>query len=122
MDDSDLVLLHRLDAEPVVILGLSRSELLIVTGLALVVWIPVLQTATLMAGRWVMGIPLALGATVATVVIAGVFAARLKRQRPTGYLSLWLRLLLEDLGLTSSGIIRRNGAWDARRHRRDRSC
>jgi len=117
-DARELVSLTRLNYEPIVILGLNRTEVMILIGASLLLWLPVCQTFAALQGRWQSGIPLGLGFAVATIVVSGVVLARIKRNRPEGYYQQIVRLRLEDAGLYNTHLIRREGVWDIRHHQR----
>ncbi len=116
-DAQDLVLPHRLDFEPVIILGLTKSELLMVTGIAAIVCLPVGLVVGLVFGKWTMGLPMGFLATFVAVMMAGVVLAKVKRQRPAGYYQQQLKIALHDFGFRQSRLIRRDGLWAVRRHR-----
>lgn len=114
---ADLVLPHRLDFEPIIILGLTRTELLIVTVAAVAVCLPTGLVVGVTLGKWTMGLPVGFLAAFVWVVIAGVWLAKVKRQRPPGHYQQQVLIALHELGVGRSALIRSPGLWDVRRHR-----
>ena len=117
-DASDLVLPHRLNFEPIIILGLTKSELLTVTVLAVTVCVPAGLLFGVTVGKWTMGMPIGFLAAFVVIVIAGVGLAKVKRQRPSGYYQQQLIIALHELGVQKTWLVRHSGLWDVRRHRR----
>lgn len=105
------VLADRLNAEPNVFKGCSTTELGLIVGAAVLVWLPV---SVLVA--WVMGAPsMGLGMAGITIVLSVVVAAgvmqRLKRGRPDSYYRHAATLKLAKTGLLRSPYICRDGDW-----------
>lgn len=84
--------------------------------ISVIFWLPTVIAFMAVAGNWMHGVPLAMAMVVVTMVLGGKYLRKVKRQRPEGYYQLYMRLRAEDFSLTSTGIIRRSGVWDIRRH------
>ncbi len=115
-DAQDLVLPHRLDHEPIVILGLTKSELLLLTFVAAALCLPLGMVVGVVLGKWTMGLPIGFLSIVLVDVSVGVMLVRVKRQRPDGYYQQRLRIALQEWGLFRGDFIRHHGVWDVRRH------
>ena len=118
MSDTQEILADRLNAEPVIFRGCSSSELGMIVGVAVVLWLPLSLLLAWLLGAITMGFRLARVAPVATVVPYATLFQRIKRGRPEGYYQQRIRIRLHDLGLHRSPWVRRSGAWDIGRTRR----
>lgn len=99
----DHVLGARMNAEPPILKGCSSSELLMVAGVATLIWLPIGLLAAFFLGP--VTIALAGGLVVGTIYIgAGVFQ-RIKRGRPDGYYQHWIDGRLHRLGLRRSSFV-----------------
>jgi conjugative transfer region protein (TIGR03750 family) len=112
MPDRHDILADRLNAQPAIFKGCCSSELGIIAGTAMVVWLPLSLFLAGLMGAVTMGFGLAGIGIVGTVVgLASVFQ-RLKRNRPDGYYQQRLLLWLDERGVTRAPFVRRSGAWD----------
>ncbi len=105
------VLADRVDGEPPAILGLSTSEILIVSGVVGLVCLP----ATLLLGAMFGAVQIALGLT-GFLFLGGVYGGsvifrRLKRGRPIGYYQVRLAILMQRM-FGGNKFILRGGSWD----------
>ncbi len=112
MAGRDDILANRLNAEPPIFKGCASSELVVIVGVAALVWLPVCLLLAGAAGALTIGFGLAGGAIVGTVIGVATLFQRLKRNRPDGYYQQRVILWLHDRGLRRSPFIRRTGAWD----------
>ena len=71
-DAQDLVLPHRLNREPVVVLGLTRTELLTISVVATAGCIPAGALFGIAIGKWSLGLPIGFAAIAVVVVVTGV--------------------------------------------------
>lgn len=111
------ILADRVDGEPPAILGLSTTELLIVTAAVGVVVIPLLVAIGLLVGQ----LALALAGT-GFFFLGGVYGGsiifrRLKRGRPHGYYQIRAAILAQRW-LGTRTFILRGGHWDVGRNSR----
>jgi conjugative transfer region protein (TIGR03750 family) len=106
------ILADRLNAEPAIFKGCSSSELGMIVGLAIVVWLPFSLLLAWLLGAITMGFGIAGVGVVATVVVLATLFQRIKRGRPEGYYQQWLRIRLQRWGLYRTPWIVRSGAWD----------
>ncbi|MBR9910322.1 MAG: TIGR03750 family conjugal transfer protein [Gammaproteobacteria bacterium] len=106
------ILADRLNAEPAIFKGCSSSELGMIVGLAIVVWLPLSLLLAWMLGAVTMGFGIAGVGVVATVVLMATLFQRIKRGRPEGYYQQWLRIRLQTLGLYRTPWVLRSGCWD----------
>jgi conjugative transfer region protein (TIGR03750 family) len=106
----------RLNAEPAIFRGCSLSELMGLSALGAMIWLPFWLLLCGFFGLLMMGVGIALLSTIAWVVIGATVLQKLKRGRPIGYYTLNIRLRLEDLKLIPSSFVRRSGVWDIGRH------
>jgi conjugative transfer region protein (TIGR03750 family) len=117
MSDPQEILADRLNAEPVIFRGCSSSELGMIVGVAIVLWLPLSLLLAWLLGAITMGFGIAGVGVVATVVVCATLFQRIKRGRPEGYYQQRIRIRLHDLGLRRSPWVRRSGAWDIGRTR-----
>jgi conjugative transfer region protein (TIGR03750 family) len=118
MSDPQEILADRLNAEPVIFRGCSSTELGMIVGVAVLVWLPLSLLLAWLLGAITMGFGIAGVGVVATVVVCATLFQRIKRGRPEGYYQQRIRIRLHDLGLRRSPWVRRSGAWDIGRTRR----
>jgi len=112
MTDRHDILADRLNAEPAIFKGCSSSELGVIAGVAVLVWLPLSLMLAGLAGAVTVGFGMAGIGIVATVlVMAGLFQ-RLKRNRPDGYYQQRFVLWLDERGLKRAPFVRRSGSWD----------
>jgi len=112
MDTRDDILADRLNVEPVIFKGCSSSELGVIVGVAVVIWLPVSLILAGLMGAVTMGFGIAGVGVVATVVVMASLFQRLKRNHPDGYYQQQFSIWLHDHGLRRAPFIRRSGAWD----------
>lgn len=106
------ILADRLNAQPAIFKGCSSSELGVMAGVSVGVWLPLGLLLAGLMGAVTMGFGIAGVGTVGTVIaLAGVFQ-RLKRNRPDGYYQQRLLLWLDERGLKRAPFVRRSDAWD----------
>ena len=108
----DDILANRLNAEPPIFKGCASSELVVIVGVAALVWLPVCLLLAGAAGAVTVGFGMAGAAIVMSVMGAASFLQRFKRNRPDGYYQQRIMLWLHDRGLRRSPFVCRSGAWD----------
>ena len=106
------VLADRLNAEPAIFRGCSSSELGMMAGVAIVVWLPLGFLLAWLMRAATMGFGIAGVGVVGSVVILATLFQRIKRNRPEGYYQQWLRMRLHLLGLGRAPWVLRSGIWD----------
>ncbi len=112
MSHQQEILADRLNAEPVIFKGCSSSELGMIVGVSMLIWLPLSLMLAWLLGAITMGFGLAGVGVVATVVVCATIFQRIKRGRPEGYYQQQIQIRLHDLGLRRSPWVRRSGAWD----------
>jgi len=112
MSNDHETLADRLNAEPAIFKGCSSSELGMIVGLAIVVWLPLSLLLAWLLGAITMGFGIAGVGVVATVVVMATLFQRIKRGRPDGYYQQWLRIRLQTMGLYRTPWVLRSGSWD----------
>ncbi|RLA58285.1 MAG: TIGR03750 family conjugal transfer protein [Gammaproteobacteria bacterium] len=112
MSNDHEILADRLNAEPAIFRGCSSSELGMIVGLAIVVWLPFSLLLAWLLGAVTMGFGIAGVGVVATVVVLSTLFQRIKRGRPEGYYQQWLRIRFHRLGLYRTPWVLRSGSWD----------
>lgn len=112
MSDRDDILADRLNAQPAIFKGCSATELGVMAGAAVLVWLPLSLLLASLLGAVTMGFGIAGVGIVGTVLgLASIFQ-RLKRNRPDGYYQQRLHLWLDERGIKRAPFVRRSGAWD----------
>ncbi|MEZ5483189.1 MAG: TIGR03750 family conjugal transfer protein [Porticoccaceae bacterium] len=112
MSNDHEILADRLNAEPAIFKGCSSSELGMIVGLAIVLWLPLSLLLAWLLGAVTMGFGIAGVGVVATVVVMATLFQRIKRGRPEGYYQQWLRIRLQTMGLIRAPWVLRSGSWD----------
>lgn len=112
MTDDHEVLADRLNAEPAIFKGCSSSELGVIVGLAMLVWLPLSLLLAWLLGAVTMGFGFPGIGVVATAVVLATLFQRIKRGRPEGYYQQWLRIRLHTWGIFRAPWVLRTGAWD----------
>ena len=112
MSSDHEILADRLNAEPAIFKGCSSSELGMIVGLAIVIWLPLSLLLAWLLGAITMGFGIAGVGVVATVVALATLFQRIKRGRPEGYYQQWLRIRLQTMGLYRTPWGLRSGSWD----------
>ena len=112
MSNDHETLADRLNAEPAIFKGCSSSELGMIVGLAIVVWLPLSLLLAWLLSAITMGFGIAGVGVVATVVVMATLFQRIKRGRPEGYYQQWLRIRLQTIGLYRTPWVLRSGPWD----------
>jgi len=112
MSQQTEILADRLNAEPAIFKGCSSSELGMIVGISVLIWLPVSLMLAWLLGAITMGFGLAGVGVVVTVVVMATIFQRIKRGRPESYYQQWFRIRLQDLGLLRSPWVRRSGVWD----------
>ena len=112
MSNDHETLADRLNAEPAIFKGCSSSELGMIVGLAIVVWLPLSLLLAWLLGAITMGFGIAGVGVVATVVVMATLFQRIKRGRPEGYYQQWLRIRLHTMGLYRTPWVLRSGSWN----------
>ena len=82
MSNDHEILADRLNAEPAIFKGCSSSELGMIVGLAIVIWLPLSLLLAWLLGAITMGFGIAGVGVVATVVTLATLFQRIKRGRP----------------------------------------
>lgn len=112
MSNDHEILADRLNAEPAIFKGCSSSELGMIVGVAILVWLPLSLLLAWLLGAVTMGFGIAGVGVVATVVVMATLFQRIKRGRPEGYYQQWLRIRLQSMGLVRAPWVLRSGSWD----------
>lgn len=112
MSNDHEILADRLNAEPAIFKGCSSSELGMIVGLAIVIWLPLSLLLAWLLGAVTMGFGIAGVGVVATVVALATLFQCIKRGRPEGYYQQWLRIRLQPMGLYRTPWVLRSGSWD----------
>ncbi len=112
MSKTQEILADRLNAEPAIFKGCSSSELGMIVGVAILVWLPLSLLLAWLLGAVTMGFGIAGVGVVATVVVMATLFQRIKRGRPEGYYQQWLRIRLQSMGLVRAPWVLRSGSWD----------
>lgn len=112
MSNDHEILADRLNAEPAIFKGCSSSELGMIVGVAIVIWLPLSLLLAWLLGAITMGFGIAGVGVVATVVVMATLFQRIKRGRPEGYYQQWLRIRLHTMGLYRVPWVLRSGCWD----------
>lgn len=104
---------ERLNEQPVVVLGLTDSELRYAALAALAFFVPVGSVAGILFGQLAVGMGGGAVCAIGAIYVAGRILRRVKRGRPSGYHADLARAWLEDHGMGGDAMLRRSGVWEA---------
>lgn len=112
MDRNLYLRADRLNCEPPIFRGCGFTELGMLVGLAVLVWLPLSVIIAALAGRLSMALGMTTLGVLATVWVAAGWLQRIKRGRPFGYYQQRLIVWLHDAGLRQTSLVRYSGDWD----------
>lgn len=107
----------RLNEEPVVMLGMTHSEIKTVGVGAMLFWMPVMCVVGGSLGAALFGIGIGALCGFGTIYVIGKQLRVLKRGRPKGYHVMAIQAWLEDHNLKAKTMIRHSQSWGIRRNR-----
>lgn len=107
-----------LNEEPVAFLAMTHSELKLAAGVLFAIWLPIFLLVGFLLGKTLLGVPVAGGAVLGSMWIAGKRLKVIKRGKPKQYHMLALSAWLQDRGLAPKSFIRVSGVWDIQRRKR----
>ena len=117
-EQSDIpeILADRLNSEPVILRGLSNTELMLVIKFAVLVWIPLCLLVAFLFGNFAMGLGVAMVLVLLTVLFAGTVLQKVKRGRPRNYYQHKMKFFLNSLFAKKAydrkdDIIKKDGHW-----------
>ena len=102
---------ERINNEPVIFRGLSSSELKTGLIITLITLIPVCAFIGYLLDRMLVGFGTIGIFTMISVMFMGTVFQRIKRGRPHGYYQQRTSLLMSQLGLSTSKVVKYNGRW-----------
>jgi conjugative transfer region protein (TIGR03750 family) len=111
MDTLEPPLADRVNVEPPIIGGMSHTELMLVGGVTFALLFVLMAFFAWLSGVWVLLAVLPPTGTVGVIALAARHMAALKRNRPDGYHTQWLRKRLARLGLGRLPTIEHRGHW-----------
>ena len=101
----------RLDAEPAIFRGATASELGVLLGAAIMLWLPAGFLIAGLLGAWTMGVGFAALGVLGSVVAGASVLARVKRNRPEGYYLHRVAIALDRLKIRQSPFVLYTGPW-----------
>lgn len=104
--------IDRVNVEPAILLGLSSSEAVWTIAAAFALWVPVGIVVGLLTRTMAIGVLVATLMPLATVYLAALKMAAVKRDRPDLYYLHLFRQSLARRGLRRSRFITHTGGWD----------
>ena len=108
----------RLIEEPVVFRGLTDTEVVTLTLVGVVFWIPICTLLLLPFGFAVFGIALGLGMAIGSLLLAGNRLQHLKRRMPDGLHMVYLKKELQrKISFINYGYIDTTQSWDIKRNK-----
>ena len=108
----------RLIEEPVVFRGLTDTEVVTLTLVGVVFWIPICTLLLLPFGFAVFGIALGLGMAIGTLLLVGNRLQHLKRRMPDGLHLVYLKKELQrKISFINYGYIDTTQSWDIKRNK-----
>lgn len=108
----------RLIEEPVVYRGLTDTEIVVITLVSIVFWIPVSVLLLLPIGWGLFGIGIGVGMAIVTLLMVGSCLQELKRRMPDGLHIVYLKKLAQKkISFINFSYIETSQSWDIRRER-----
>ena len=111
MNDNEL-LPTRLNGEPNIFRGCSLSELMFLSAVGALIWIPFWLIVCGLLGYLMMGFGIGVLSIIGWVFLGATILQKMKRNKPNGYYQLRIQLMLENKGLKKTGFIRESRGWD----------
>ncbi len=107
----------RLIEEPVVFRGMTDTEVLTLTIISILVWVPVSVLILMPFEMALFGVGAGFGMAILTLLIAGGRLQNLKRRMPDGLHIVYLKKYLQEKTPLNFGYIDTSQRWDIRRVR-----
>ena len=107
---------HRLNQEPIVLKGLSYTEILIagIGGFVLGIFLCI-PIAAILLGSAITGIGAALPFSICLVAVLGVILKKVKRNKPIGYLQVKFSIFRQKIGFKKRTFILDEKIYDTGR-------
>ena len=106
----------RLVADPVVFRGMTDQEVIFITTIASIVWIPISILILSFFGVGIFGLAVGLGLAMLTLVLAGKRLVQIKIKQPDGLHIVHFKKKIQQKGFAKFGFIDESKIWDIRRH------
>jgi conjugative transfer region protein (TIGR03750 family) len=113
--DNIYLMTDRLNAEPVIYIGMSNRELKCSCIFAMLLWMPISVLIGVFIGYGLIGLGIGFMLAAGTVWLIGQRFRRLKRNKPGNHHMLTIRAWFEDKGLVRKTMVRRSDCWDIQR-------
>ncbi len=107
----------RLIEEPVVFRGMTDTEVVSLTIISILVWVPVSVLILMPFEMALFGVGAGFGMAILTLLIAGGRLQNLKRRMPDGLHIVYLKKYLQEKTPLNFGYIDTSQRWDIRRVR-----
>lgn len=106
----------RLIEEPVVFRGLTDTEVVIITLVGIVFWIPTMVILLAPFGWGLFGVGIGFGNAILTLLVIGKRLQNLKRRMPDGLHIVYLKKMAQrKFSFVNFGYIETSQSWDIRR-------
>ena len=103
---------ERLNEEPVVVLGLTDTELRYAAAAGFGFLVPAGALGGAVFGQAMVGAGAGAVLAIGTIYLVGRILRRMKRGRPAGYHADRIRAWLEDRGLGGDSMLRTTAVWE----------
>lgn len=107
----------RLIEEPVVFRGMTDTEVVSLTVVSILIWVPVSVLVLMPFEMALFGVGAGFGMAILTLLIAGGRLQSLKRRMPDGLHIVYLKKLLQEKTPLNFGYIDTSQRWDIQRAR-----
>lgn len=105
---------HRIDREPVLFLGCSGAEIMLLAGSGAIAGLVVGLVVAILLGRLIIFLPFVVVFGFISVWKGGAWLARQKEGKPDGYYNKYILSRLSNAGLLKL-FVNRSGHWSMRR-------
>lgn len=117
------ILADRLNVEPVILRGLSNSELVLVMKIAAGFWLPVCMLIAGLFGNFAMGLGIAMVLILISVLFSGTILQKIKRGRPRYYYQHQLAFAMnkhvyKKKLVDKNSLIKHTGEWSLGRSKK----
>jgi conjugative transfer region protein (TIGR03750 family) len=106
---------ERINEEPIIIRGMTSSELRVAMIVTFIIWLPLSITLGIAVGRPMMGLGLVGVGGIVSILFIGTVFQKVKRNKPDGYYQQLVTISLSKTGLKKSPFLKYSGSWSVGR-------
>ena len=107
---------ERINDEPIIIRGMTSSELRVAMIVSFVVWLPLSIFIGIAVGHPMMGLGLVGVGGIANILVIGSLFQKVKRNKPAGYYQQLVIILMCKTGFKKLPFLKYSGYWSVGRN------